>query len=70
MTIGERHPLFTAVLPDGDDVVRARLRTEPTPNDRNRAFPKTLHRGRIGTDTVTEIAGFGVTSVDIGGFTG
>ncbi|WP_345044855.1 S1 RNA-binding domain-containing protein [Streptomyces sannanensis] len=30
---------------------------------------KTLHRGQICTGTVTEIASFGVTFVDIGGFT-
>ncbi|MFD4152423.1 S1 RNA-binding domain-containing protein [Streptomyces hydrogenans] len=65
----ERHPLFTAVLPDSDGVLRARWRTEPTPSDRNWAFMKTLRRGQIRTGTVTEIAPFGVTFVDIGGFT-
>ncbi|MFG2995468.1 S1 RNA-binding domain-containing protein [Streptomyces sp. NPDC048340] len=69
VTLDERHPLFTAVLPDGDGVLRARWRTEPTPSDRNWAFLKTLHRGQICTGTVTEIASFGVTFVDIGGFT-
>lgn len=64
----ERVPLFTAVLPDGDGVVRARWRTEPTPSDRNWAFLKTLNRGEIVTGTVTRIATFGVTFVDIGGF--
>jgi small subunit ribosomal protein S1 len=34
----ERVPLFTAVMPDNDGVVRARWRTEPTPSDRNWAF--------------------------------
>ncbi|MFH9347515.1 hypothetical protein [Kitasatospora sp. NPDC017646] len=29
----ERTPLFTAVLPDADGVLRARWRTEPTPAD-------------------------------------
>jgi small subunit ribosomal protein S1 len=48
--------------------VRARWQTEPTPSDRNWAFLKTLHRGEIVTGTVTHIAGFGVTFVDIGGF--
>ncbi|WP_224274819.1 S1 RNA-binding domain-containing protein [Streptomyces sp. LS1784] len=67
--IDERHPLFTAVLPDSDGVLRARWRTEPTPSDRDWAFLKTLRRGRTCTGTVTEIAGFGVTFVDIGGFT-
>jgi small subunit ribosomal protein S1 len=64
----ERAPLFTAVMPDNDGVVRARWQTEPTPSDRNWAFLKTLHRGEIVTGTVTHIAGFGVTFVDIGGF--
>ncbi|MCX4985984.1 S1 RNA-binding domain-containing protein [Streptomyces sp. NBC_00572] len=68
LVLDERHPLFTAVLPDSDGVLRARWRTEPTPSDRNWAFLKTLRRGRICTGTVTEIAGFGVTFVDIGGF--
>ncbi|MGW6868898.1 S1 RNA-binding domain-containing protein [Streptomyces sp. NPDC054901] len=67
--LDERHPLFTAVLPDSDGVLRARWRTEPTPSDRNWAFLKTLRRGRIRTGTVTEIADSGVTFVDIGGFT-
>jgi small subunit ribosomal protein S1 len=64
----ERVPLFTAVMPDSDGVVRARWQTEPTPSDRNWAFLKTLHRGEIVTGTVTHIADFGVTFVDIGGF--
>lgn len=65
----ERCPLFTAVLPDRDGVLRARWRTEPTPGDRDWAFLKTLRRGQIVTGTVAEIASFGVTFVDIGGFT-
>ncbi|MEV3952317.1 S1 RNA-binding domain-containing protein [Streptomyces halstedii] len=69
LALDERHPLFTAVLPDSDGVLRARWRTGPTPSDRNWAFLKTLHRGQICTGTVTEIASFGVTFVDIGGFT-
>ncbi|WP_405789159.1 S1 RNA-binding domain-containing protein [Streptomyces sp. NBC_01367] len=69
LTLDERHPLFTAVLPDSDGVLRARWRTEPTQSDRNWAFLKTLRRGQICTGTVTEIASFGVTFVDIGGFT-
>jgi small subunit ribosomal protein S1 len=67
--VDERHPLFTAVLPDDDGVLRARWRTEPTSSDRDWAFLKTLHRGQICTGTVSEIATFGVTFVDIGGFT-
>ncbi|GGT21350.1 hypothetical protein GCM10010222_74170 [Streptomyces tanashiensis] len=69
MYVDERHPLFTAVLPDDDGVLRARWRTEPTSSDRDWGFLKTLRRGQICTGTVTEIASFGVTFVDIGGFT-
>ncbi|GAA3056209.1 S1 RNA-binding domain-containing protein [Streptomyces glomeratus] len=69
LDVDSRHPLFTAVMPDSDGVLRARWRTEQTPSDRNWAFLKTLRRGQIVTGTVTEIAGFGVTFVDIGGFT-
>lgn len=65
----ERHPLFTAVIPDSDGVLRARWRTETTPSDRHWAILKPLHRGQVVTGTVTEIASFGVTFVDIGGFT-
>ncbi|WP_435841088.1 S1 RNA-binding domain-containing protein [Streptomyces fagopyri] len=65
----ERPPLFTAVLPDSDGVLRARWQTEPTPSDRDWAFLNTLRRGQIVTGTVTSIASFGVTFVDIGGFT-
>lgn len=66
---GEDLPLFTAVLPDSDGVLRARWQTEPTPSDRDWAFLKTLRRGQVVTGTVTNIASFGVTFVDIGGFT-
>ncbi|MFE5326142.1 RNA-binding protein [Embleya sp. NPDC056575] len=66
--VDERRPLFTAVLPDDDGVLRARWRTEPTPSDRHWAILKTLRPGRIVTGTVTEMAGADVTSVDIGGF--
>lgn len=69
LTADERHPLFTAVLPDSDGVLRARWQTEPTPSDRDWAFLKTLRRGQVLTGTVTSIASFGVTFVDIGGFT-
>ncbi|WP_329394600.1 S1 RNA-binding domain-containing protein [Streptomyces melanogenes] len=66
---GLRRPLFTAVLPDSDGVLRARWRTEQTPSDRDWAFLKKLRRGQIVTGVVTVIADFGVTFVDIGGFT-
>ncbi|MGW4906307.1 S1 RNA-binding domain-containing protein [Streptomyces sp. NPDC004270] len=56
----ERHPLFTAVLPDSDGVLRARWQTEPTPSDRNWAFLKTLRRGQVVTGPVTRIVPFGV----------
>ncbi|MET4922856.1 S1 RNA-binding domain-containing protein [Streptomyces sp. PSRA5] len=69
MDVDECHPLFTAVLPDSDGVLRARWRTEPTRGDRDWAFLKTLRRGQVVTGTVTVIADFGVTFVDIGGFT-
>ncbi|MEU5695856.1 S1 RNA-binding domain-containing protein [Actinosynnema sp. NPDC020468] len=61
-------PLSTAVLPDADGVVRARWRTVPTRGDRDWAFLKTLRRGQVVTGTVTLIAPFHVTFVDIGGF--
>lgn len=69
MYSGEDLPLFSAVLPDSDGVLRARWQTEPMPGDRDWAFLKTLRRGQVVTGTVTTIAGFGVTFVDIGGFT-
>ncbi|MEV8037477.1 S1 RNA-binding domain-containing protein [Streptomyces sp. NPDC086182] len=69
MYAGEDLPLFTAVLSDSDGVLRARWQTEPTPSDRDWALLKTLRRGQIVTGTVTSIASFGVTFVDIGGFT-
>ncbi|MPY54951.1 S1 RNA-binding domain-containing protein [Streptomyces acidicola] len=69
MYADEHHPLFTAVLPDSDGVLRARWQTEPTPSDRDWAFLKTLRCGQVVTGTVTSIASFGVTFVDIGGFT-
>ncbi|MEV5840259.1 S1 RNA-binding domain-containing protein [Nocardia sp. NPDC052112] len=67
--IDERHPLFTAVLPDNDGILRARWRTEPTPSDHDWALLKTMRRGQICNGTVSEIASSGVTFVDIGGFT-
>ncbi|MFD0040974.1 S1 RNA-binding domain-containing protein [Streptomyces anulatus] len=69
MYAGEDLPLFIAVLPDSDGVLRARWQTEQTPGDRDWAFLKTLRRGQVVTGTVTTIASFGVTFVDIGGFT-
>ncbi|MGQ4405244.1 S1 RNA-binding domain-containing protein [Streptomyces hayashii] len=68
MYAGEDLPLFTAVLPDSDGVLRARWQTEPTPSDRDWALLKALRRGQVVTGTVTSIASFGVTFVDIGGF--
>ncbi|MGW3403005.1 S1 RNA-binding domain-containing protein [Streptomyces zhihengii] len=64
----ERVPLFTAVMPDEDGVVRARWGTDPTPDDRTWAFLTTLRRGQVVTGTVTRIAPFGVTFVDVEGF--
>ncbi|GAA1979562.1 S1 RNA-binding domain-containing protein [Kitasatospora viridis] len=67
--VDERRPLFTGVLPDADGVLRARWRTDPCPGDRDWAFLKTLRRGQLVTGTVSRVADFGVTFVDIGGFT-
>ncbi|MFK0049986.1 S1 RNA-binding domain-containing protein [Streptomyces sp. NPDC090741] len=67
--IDERQPLMTAVLPDEDGVLRARWRTEPTVDDRDWAFLTTLRRGQVCTGTVVAMPDFGVTFVDIGGFT-
>ncbi|MFB8032488.1 hypothetical protein ACFC5Z_05950 [Streptomyces sp. NPDC056004] len=44
VTIDERHPLFTAVLPDIDGTLRARWQTEPTPPD-----SQPMRCGSIGT---------------------
>lgn len=41
----------------------------PTPDERELTFLRTLRRGQVIKGTVTEIADFGVTFVDIGGFT-
>ncbi|WP_406179361.1 S1 RNA-binding domain-containing protein [Streptomyces sp. NBC_01006] len=67
--VDERQPLMTAVLPDEDGVLRARWQTEPTADDREWAFLTTLRRGQICTGTVVAMPDFGVTFVDIGGFT-
>ncbi|CAM5247445.1 S1 RNA-binding domain-containing protein OS=Streptomyces cyaneofuscatus OX=66883 GN=G3I52_07765 PE=3 SV=1 [Streptomyces cyaneofuscatus] len=45
----QRVPLFTAVMPDSDGVVRARWRTEPMPADRHRALLMTLRPGQVVT---------------------
>ncbi|WP_055565783.1 S1 RNA-binding domain-containing protein [Streptomyces atriruber] len=63
----ERVPLFTAVVPDSDGVIRARWRTDTAPGDRTYAFLKTLRRGDVISGTVAHVADFGVTFVDIGG---
>ncbi|MET8687582.1 S1 RNA-binding domain-containing protein [Streptomyces sp. NPDC004732] len=70
MDADERVPLFTAVVPDSDGVIRARWRTDPAPGDRTYAFLKTLRRGDITSGTVVHVADFGVTFVDIGGNVG
>ncbi len=67
MYADEHVPVYTAVLPDNDGVVRARWRTDPTPGDREWAFRTALRPGQVVTGTVTCIADFGVTFVDIGG---
>ncbi|WP_374192503.1 S1 RNA-binding domain-containing protein [Streptomyces sp. MBT98] len=68
LTADERVRLFTGVMPDADGVLRARWGNEPTPSDRHWALLRTLRPGQIVTGTVTHIASFGVTFVDIGGF--
>lgn len=67
MDADERAPLFTAVMPDEDGVIRARWDTAPTPDDRTWAFLTTLRRGQVVTGTVTRIASFGVTFVEVEG---
>lgn len=67
---GTFQPLFTAVIPDRDGVLRARWRTEPTESDRHWAVLRTLRRGQVCTGTVTDIPPFNVTFVDIGGVIG
>ncbi|MFE0380504.1 S1 RNA-binding domain-containing protein [Streptomyces inhibens] len=69
MDLDERRPLFTAVLPDEDGVLRARWRTCPTPLNDRWALLKTFRQGQVRSGTVTSIAGFGVF-VDIGGIDG
>lgn len=51
LTLDERRPLFTAVLPDPDGVLRARWRTNPTPRDHEWMFLNSLRRGRTVTGT-------------------
>lgn len=53
-------------MPDDDGVLRARWRTDATPDDRVWAFLTTLRRGTSVRGTVTRIAAFGAF-VDIGG---
>jgi small subunit ribosomal protein S1 len=69
ITLDDRHPLMTAVLPDNDGVMRARWGTAPAPSDRHWALLTTLRPGQAVTGTVTSISDGGVTSVDIGGVT-
>lgn len=45
LTLDGRGALFTAVLPDPDGVLRARWRTEPTPDDLDWAASKGLREG-------------------------
>lgn len=68
LVVDERRPLFTAVLPDADGVLRARWRTEPTRSDRDWAFLASLRRGQEVTGTVAAVGAAGVVSVDLGGF--
>ncbi|MGW5275672.1 S1 RNA-binding domain-containing protein [Streptomyces sp. NPDC004044] len=65
----QHEPLFTAVLPDDDGVLRARWRTDPTTSDIRWSVLHKVARGEICTGTVTSIAHYGVF-VDIGGTEG
>ncbi|MCE7079796.1 S1 RNA-binding domain-containing protein [Streptomyces sp. ST2-7A] len=65
---GGAEPLFTGVLPDPDGVLRARWGTEPSRGNHTPLLLTTLRRGQVVGGTVTRIADFGVTFVDIGGF--
>lgn len=62
---GSCQPLFTAVLPDPDGVLRARWRTQPTPADLRWDRLRRVRRGEVRTGTVTSIESFGVF-VDLG----
>ena len=42
---------------------------DATPSEGGPVLLRTLHRGQVVTGTVTKIASFGVTFVDIGGLT-
>ncbi|MFC7217623.1 S1 RNA-binding domain-containing protein [Streptomyces polyrhachis] len=66
----ECHPLFSAVLPDADGVLRARWRTNPCPGDQRWEQLKAFQVGEVLTGTVSEIASFGVVFVDLDGVQG
>ena len=59
-------PLFTAVMPDGDGVLRARWRTEPSASDRRWSAMRKLSMDSICTGKVTHFSPDGTTYVDIG----
>ncbi|MFG2694474.1 S1 RNA-binding domain-containing protein [Kitasatospora sp. NPDC048407] len=67
--VDEYRPLASAVRPDEDGVLRARWRTTWSPCDQAWAFLKSVRPGQVVTGTVTEIADFHVTFVDVDGFT-
>ncbi|WP_327421050.1 S1 RNA-binding domain-containing protein [Streptomyces sp. NBC_01230] len=67
--VPEHEPLFTAVLPDDDGVLRARWGTSPTPSDIRWSALHKVTCGEVRTGTVTSIAPYGVF-VDIGGTEG
>ncbi|MEU9013427.1 S1 RNA-binding domain-containing protein [Streptomyces sp. NPDC048479] len=69
LALDERHPLFAAVLPDRDGVLRARWRTQQTPSDVRWPQIKALHRGQACSGVVTSIADLGAL-VDISGLEG
>ncbi|GLW71519.1 hypothetical protein Kpho02_38180 [Kitasatospora phosalacinea] len=58
---GEDLPLFTAVRPDPDGVLRARWRTDPAPGDFRWARLRAL---RVGEQVVVEVGADGVAGLD------
>jgi small subunit ribosomal protein S1 len=63
----QSEPLFTAVMPDGDGILRARWRTQPSNSDRRWSAMRELRVDTICTGTVTHFSTDGTTYVDIGG---
>ncbi|NJQ05509.1 hypothetical protein [Streptomyces lonarensis] len=60
-------PLFTAVVPEDVGALQARWRAEATESDCGPGFLRIFQLDDLVTGTVTRIADFGVSYVDIGG---